>query len=79
VNTPVLNDGGQYICIESVQGATHSDHSEVSWVCDWTFLVNRSELGFFPRPGNACLCHEHVEKSSNVWSYDFKLKTGCKC
>ena len=38
LNTPILDDGAQDICVKSVQGATHSNHSVVAWVDHWTLL-----------------------------------------
>jgi len=70
---PVLNDRAQNIGIQSVQRATHSDYSAVAWICHWSLFVHRRKPCFFPGPGTACLCHEHVEKSGNVWSYHINI------
>ena len=54
--TPLLNDRAQNIGIQSVQRATHSDHSVVTRICHWPLLMNRSKLGFFQDLGTrACV------------------------
>ena len=54
--TPLLNDRAQNIGIQSVQRATHSDHSVVTRICHWPLLMIRSKLASFQDLGTrACV------------------------
>jgi len=75
LTTPVLNNRAQQIGIQSVQrAACHSMRSwsvvsVVFWTRYWAFLLDRSQLGLFPKPGNVSLFYFFMSrlKRAAMW------------